>query len=52
MNEFLITLEIMGKGMAGIFTAIILIMIVVWIMGKIAAASSKPKKSEDENRMP
>lgn len=35
MNDFLITLEIMGKGMAGIFTAIILIMIVVWIMGKI-----------------
>lgn len=36
MNDFLITLEIMGKGMAGIFTAIILIMIVVWIMGKIS----------------
>ncbi len=52
MNDFLITLEIMGKGMAGIFTAIILIMIVVWIMGKVAGVSGKPKKSEDETRMP
>lgn len=52
MNDFLITLEIMGKGMAGIFTAIILIMIIVWIMGKIAETSSKPKKSEEEKRMP
>ncbi len=52
MDDFLITLEIMGKGMAGIFTAIILIMIVVWIMGKAAGVSGKPKKSEDETRLP
>lgn len=28
-------LEIMGKGMAGIFAAILVIMLCVWIMGKI-----------------
>ena len=28
-------LEIMWKGMAGIFAAILLIMLLVWLMGKI-----------------
>lgn len=28
-------LEIMGKGMSGIFVAILVIMLCVWIMGKL-----------------
>ncbi len=47
METFFATLKIMGQGMAGIFTAIILIMIVVFIMGKIASSSSK--KSEEKH---
>lgn len=34
-NNFLISLEIMGKGMAGIFVSILVIMAVVWILAKI-----------------
>lgn len=34
-NNFLISLEIMAKGMSGIFAALIIIMFSVWIMGKI-----------------
>lgn len=34
-NNFIISLDIMGKGMAGIFTALIVIMVCVWIMGKV-----------------
>lgn len=33
-TNFLISLEIMGKGMAGIFAAILLIVLLVWAMGK------------------
>lgn len=47
MENFLIALQIMGKGMLGIFTAIIIIMIAVMIMSKMA---SKPKKGEEENK--
>ena len=47
MNNFLISLEIMGKGMAGIFTATILIMIVVWALGKFSA--SRSDKKDDTN---
>lgn len=36
-NDFLISLEIMGKGMAGIFTAILVIVIIVWLMGKFGS---------------
>ncbi len=36
MNETVMqALEIMGKGMLGIFVALIIIMIFVWIMAKI-----------------
>ena len=35
VNAFLSTLPIMGKGMLGIFVALIVIMIFVWIMAKI-----------------
>ncbi len=34
MEAVLISLEIMGKGMAGIFAAISLIVLLVWAMGK------------------
>lgn len=47
MTNLMHALEIMGKGMLGIFTAIIIIMVAVMIMGKIA---SKPKKDENEEK--
>ena len=34
-TQFLISLEIMWKGMAGIFAAVLLIMAVVWLLNKI-----------------
>lgn len=34
-SNVLIALEIMGKGMAGIFAAILVITAIVWGMGKI-----------------
>ena len=34
-NNFLISLEIMGKGMSGIFAALIIIMLSVFLMGKL-----------------
>ncbi len=34
-NNFMISLEIMGKGMAGIFAALIIISLSVWVMQKI-----------------
>lgn len=38
MNETVMqALEIMGKGMLGIFVALIVIMIFVWIMAKIGS---------------
>lgn len=43
-NNFLITLSIMGKGMVGIFTVIIIISLVVALMGRLGAG-----KKEDEN---
>lgn len=35
MNNFLVALEIMGKGMAGIFVVVILITLVVLLLGKM-----------------
>ena len=51
MENFIISLEIMGKGMGGIFVAILLTMLIVWALGKFSAYSAK-KKDEDANRMP
>ena len=34
-NNFLISLEIMTKGMGGIFAAILILVLFVWLMGKI-----------------
>lgn len=35
MENIWIALEIMWKGMAGIFAAVLIIMLIVYIMGKI-----------------
>jgi len=35
METIIAAVQIMGKGMGGIFVAIILIMLVVWLMGKL-----------------
>ena len=40
-NNFLISLEIMGKGMLGIFAAILVIIAAVWARGK---ATGKKKE--------
>lgn len=34
-SNIIIALEIMAKGMAGIFTAILIIILCVWLLGKI-----------------
>ena len=34
-NNFLISLEIMAKGMGVIFAAILILVLFVWLMGKI-----------------
>lgn len=34
-SNFMISLEIMAKGMSGIFAALIVIMVCVWVMGKV-----------------
>lgn len=47
MGNFMDALQIMGKGMLGIFAAIIIIMIAVMIMSKMA---SKPKKDEEADK--
>lgn len=43
MQNIEIALEIMGKGMAGIFVAIIVIMVAVMVLGKVTAG----KKDEE-----
>lgn len=43
-GNFLISLEIMGKGMLGIFAACLIIMTAVWIMEKL----DKKKKSNNQ----
>ena len=45
MDNLMIALQIMGKGMLGIFTAIVIIMLAVMVMSKMA---SKPKKDDEE----
>ena len=36
MDNFMIALEIMAKGMGGIFVACLVIMAAVWVMSKIS----------------
>lgn len=45
-NNFLITLSIMGKGMVGIFTVIIIISLVVALMGRLGAGKKEDDKAE------
>lgn len=40
-NNVIIALEIMGKGMAGIFVAILVIMLAVQILAKVTAGQKK-----------
>ena len=47
-NHFLISLEIMGKGMIGIFAAIVIIMLAVMVMGKLAGQKKKDTVQEKE----
>lgn len=35
MSEILVALEIMWKGMAGVFAAVLVIMVIVYLMGKL-----------------
>ena len=41
LDNFIISLELMGKGMAGIFAAILVIVILVQIMGKVGRKTEK-----------
>ena len=43
-DNFLITLAIMGKGMVGIFTVIIIISLVVALMGRLGAGKKTDEK--------
>ncbi len=44
-QNFIYSLEIMGKGMLSLFTVILLLTFIVFLLGKI---SSRSKKSEEE----
>ena len=44
MENIEIALEIMGKGMGGIFAAIIIIMLVVMALGKLTGGADEKKK--------
>nr|WP_318686168.1 hypothetical protein [uncultured Acetatifactor sp.] len=47
MNHIIVGLEMMGMGMLGIFTAMSIIMIMTFILGKIDSSSAS-KKSADK----
>lgn len=40
-NNVMISLEIMLKGMAGIFVTVLIIMVIVYVLGKIGKKGSK-----------
>lgn len=44
MENFMISLEVMGKGMLGIFTVIILIMLVVMLLSKVTKDKEEDTK--------
>lgn len=46
MDNILISLDIMWKGMAGIFTVILLIMCLVMLLAKFSGDSKKEEKAE------
>lgn len=41
MNHIIVALEMMGMGMLGIFTAMIIIMIMTFILAKLDSSSAK-----------
>lgn len=46
LNNFMISLEIMYKGMTGIFVAILLLTLAVVIMGKVLGSNEKADNKE------
>ena len=50
-DNFLITLSIMGKGMVGIFTVIIIISLVVALMGRLGAGKKTDENSKLSSRL-
>lgn len=46
LDNFMISLEIMYKGMAGIFVAILLLTLAVMIMGKVLGSKKKVDNKE------
>ena len=48
-DNFLITLSIMGKGMVGIFTVIIIISLVVALMCRLGSGKKRMKKNPGNN---
>lgn len=46
-NDFVTSLEIMGKGMLSIFVVIILLTIIVMILGKISKGKKKATSEEE-----
>ena len=49
-NDFLISLEIMGKGMIGIFAAIVIIMLAVMAMGKLSGKKKNDTMPEKDKK--
>ncbi|WP_343208114.1 hypothetical protein [Anaerolentibacter hominis] len=47
LENFMLSLEIMWKGMAGIFTVILLITLLVVIMGKLGGKNEPQEKEPD-----
>lgn len=47
MDQFLIALSIMGKGMLGIFTVIIIISLAVALMGRLGAGKPEDETKQD-----
>lgn len=46
-NDFLISLGIMGKGMAGIFVVIGILTLLVMLMGKMSKPGGKDENDKD-----
>lgn len=48
MNNIGVALEIMGMGMLGIFTVMLIIMIVTFVLGKIDSSAASKKAAESK----
>lgn len=49
-DNILIALEIMGKGIASIFTATLLVIAVVWLLAKTTTRSVETSSSKRKNK--